>query len=255
LNNYSKYKKDYSYTPAINNADQQIGVILIHGFGSTTDSMLYLATQLSELGFHVELPTLSGHASDPDDLIDVKWENWIDDIQQAWLKIRKRVDKIYLVGISMGGTLALNFSTKIPFISGIVLINHALFMNHLKYKFTPFLKSIIADTKDFGSETTSILDSSVTVINYDKIPLIAIEQLLNLCKDTEEKLFLVKSPVLIFKSIKDKVIPINVAETTFRKLKTTNKRLVSLYNSHHVATQDFDKELILEEMTKFFLLN
>ena len=255
MNNYSKYKKDYSFTPAKDNADQQIGVILIHGFGATTDSMLYIATQLSERGFHVELPTLSGHASEQDDLIDIKWENWIDDIQQAWLKIRKRVDKIYLVGLSMGGTLALNFSTKVPFISGIVLINHALYMNHLKYKIAPFLKNIIVYTKDFGSDNPSVLDTSVQVIKYDKIPLIAVEQLLNLCKDTEEKLFLIKSPVLIFKSIKDNVIPINVAETTFRKLKTTNKKLVSLYNSRHVATQDFDKELILEEMTKFFLIN
>ena len=242
-----KYKKDYSFIPP--DSDKQIGVILIHGFTSTSDAMLYTAEKLSESGFHVELPTLSGHATEPDDLIDTKWEYWIEDVHKAWLKMRKRVDKIFLVGLSMGGTIALNLSTKLPFISGIVLINHALYMNHLKYKFAPFLKNIIGYTKGIGSD---ILDKNVQEIAYEKIPIVAIEQLLDLCRDTEDKIFLVKTPVLIFKSLKDNVMPVNVAETTFRKLRVAKKKMKSLHNSCHVATQDFDKDLIIEDMKRFF---
>ena len=247
MNSYVKYKKDYSFTPS--GFDKQIGVILIHGFTATTDSMLYVAEKLSENGFHVELPTLSGHASEPDDLINTKWEYWIEDIHKAWLKMRKRVDKIFLVGLSMGGTIALNISVKLPFVSGIVLINHTLYMKDLKYKFAPFLKNILGYAKGLSSD---ILDKNVNVIAYDKVPIVAIEQLLDLCRDTEEKMFLVKTPVLIFKSMKDNVIPIHVAETTFRKLRVNKKKMKSLHNSCHVATQDFDKDLIIEEMIKFF---
>jgi len=248
MSNLSKYNKSYSYIPKADD-DKQIGFIVIHGFTSTTASMHYIALRLFEMGYHIELPTLSGHASEPDDLRRIKWEHWIDDIQKTWFHLRKRVDKIYLIGLSMGGTLALNYSIKIPFISGIVLINHALFMNHLKYRATPFLKNFIGYAKGIGSD---ILDKSVHEIAYDKIPIVAIEQLLDLCRDTEDKIFLVKTPVLIFKSMKDNVIPVNVAEITFRKLRVKKKKMKSLHNSCHVATQDFDKDLIIEEMIRFF---
>ena len=247
MNGLHRYNRNYSFTPN-NEIDRQIGFIVIHGFTSTTSSMLYITERLVSLGYHAELPTLSGHSTEPDDLRLVKWELWIDDVQRSWFQLRKRVDKIFLIGLSMGGTLALNFSAKIPFISGIVLINHALFMNQLKYRVTPFLKNFIGYAKGIGSD---ILDSNEREITYDRIPLVAIEQLLDLCKDTEEKLFLIKSPVLILKSIRDKVIPVHVAETTFRKLRVENKRLISLYNSAHVATQDFDKDIIVEEIERF----
>jgi len=113
MSNLSKYNKYYSFTPDSEN-DKQMGFIVIHGFTSTTSSMLYIAERLVKLGYHVELPMLSGHGTIPDDLRKIKWEHWVNDVQKSWFQLRKRVDSIFLVGLSMGGTLALNFSTKIP---------------------------------------------------------------------------------------------------------------------------------------------
>ena len=242
------FNKPYSFTPNQVKKDKEIGFIIIHGFTSTTSSVMYLAEKLAQQNYHIEVPALCGHGSTPDCLKNITWDVWIEDIQEAWFKLRKRVDNIYLIGLSMGGTLALNFSIKVPFISGVILINHALYLNSIKYKLVPIFGIFKNYAKGIGSD---ILDKTQEEIAYKKIPIKAIEQLLELCSDTEEKLFLVNSPILIFKSVKDHIIPIKTAETTFRNLKCSKKRLITLYNSAHVATMDFDKDLIIQETLNF----
>ena len=46
-----------------------IGVLVIHGFTGTTQSMRYLGTELhKQFGFTVEGPRLPGHGTSPDDM-------------------------------------------------------------------------------------------------------------------------------------------------------------------------------------------
>jgi carboxylesterase len=62
-----------------------------------------------------------------------------------------------------------------------------------------------------------------------------------------------KQPILIFKSKEDHVIPRVSAIYTFKKIGSSQKELIWLENSYHVATMDFDKDLIAEKSIKFML--
>ena len=71
--------------------------------------------------------------------------------------------------------------------------------------------------------------------------------LLKLMKNCRRSLYKVTQPVLIFKSIEDHVIPVKSAEYTMKKISSEKKEIIWLKKSFHVATMDFDKDLVADK--------
>lgn len=74
-------------------------VLCLHGLGGTGATMWPLVAALGQAGHDVFAPTLPGHGSSPEDLIDIGWSDWLAAAQE-W-----PADAV--VGQSMGGDLAL----------------------------------------------------------------------------------------------------------------------------------------------------
>jgi carboxylesterase len=62
----------------------------------------------------------------------------------------------------------------------------------------------------------------------------------------------VKTPVLLFHSVDDHVLPVSNTEIIMEEIGSSHKLRVELVNSYHVATLDYDAEIIFEN-TKFFI--
>jgi len=79
------------------------GVLLLHGFTGNPDTMRPLQAPLVALGVEVSLPLLRGHgASSPQALQEVTWADWLADGAAALVELCTRVDRVILVGHSMG---------------------------------------------------------------------------------------------------------------------------------------------------------
>ncbi len=74
-------------------------VLCLHGLGGTGATMWPLVAHLGSCGHQVLAPTLPGHGSRPEDLLDVGWEDWVN------AALEWPADAV--VGQSMGGALAL----------------------------------------------------------------------------------------------------------------------------------------------------
>lgn len=101
---------------------QQKGVILVHGFRSTSEDMGQLAKFYSDQGFDVLLPDARGHGDSGGDYIGFGWHDRLDMIE--WIDFLKRHgnDHIILHGNSMGAATVLMASgEELPFeVKGIV---------------------------------------------------------------------------------------------------------------------------------------
>jgi carboxylesterase len=62
----------------------------------------------------------------------------------------------------------------------------------------------------------------------------------------------VKTPVLLFHSVDDHVLPVSNTEIIMEEIGSSHKQRVELVNSYHVATLDYDAEIIFEN-TKLFI--
>jgi carboxylesterase len=107
------------------------GCLVSHGFTGTTQSMRFLGEYLARGGgLTVVGPRLKGHGTAPEDMAQSTAEEWIRDLEVAMETLRARCDRIFITGLSMGGTLTLYMAAMhADVFHGAVPINGAVFLN------------------------------------------------------------------------------------------------------------------------------
>lgn len=239
----SKHNQPYSHI-----TKNDVGVLVIHGITSTTSSMEYLAKQFADAGYNVELPGLTGHGTKWQDMNSIKYSDWVDDLEKALTKLEERCSKIFLCGLSLGGGLALYLTGKHPEIAGTILINHAAKFTSPIMWFVPILRKFI---KSVPAVASDIKDPDSKEIAYERTPTNGVNEMLKMLKEVKKMLPDIKQPVIIFKSREDHIVPKISATFTMDNIGSSDKELIWLENSYHVAPLDYDKELIAKKSKKF----
>lgn len=224
------------------------GVLLIHGFTGTTQSMRFLGEQFRDAGYTVMAPRLAGHGTAPQDMETRTFLEWIRDVESALLELQETCTTIFVAGLSMGGTLTLYLAEKYPKIAGIMPINAAIRMD----EFREYYEGLAKEGKRFVSGIGSdVKEEGVKELAYQQSPVKSMEQLLLLMEEVREKLSVITTPALIFSSEVDHVVPPENSTYIFESIRSEDKVLIKLEHSYHVATIDHDKELIASKCLQF----
>jgi carboxylesterase len=226
----------------------KVGVLVSQGFTGTTSSVIYLAKFFADKGYNVECPRLTGHGTRWEELNKVKYTDWVNDIETAFNNLEKDSKEVFVAGLSMGGALALYLQEMHPEIRGGILINHALIFDDPRIGFLPILKYLIKSTPAIAND---IKDPSQKELAYDKTPTAGAHEMIKLTKLVVSNLNKVNQPQLIFKSKEDHVVPLKNVQFTIDRISSKEKEVIWLENSYHVATMDFDKDLICEKSLEF----
>lgn len=234
--------------PFSHHGESSIGILVSHGFTGTPGSVMPLAKAMAAAGYHVECPCLRGHGTRWEDLLEVTMEDWLEDLEQAVRRLRQRCQTVVVMGLSMGGTLVLRLAEQDPAIRGVVVINHALVFGDSRVRIAWLMKGLLKSTPGIGSD---LKDPMTTEPAYDRNPTAGVAQLWRLAKLVRADLPRLQQPLLVFKSREDHVLPVANAELTMREAGSEDKRLIWLDNSYHVATLDYDKDLIAKECLAF----
>ena len=93
------------------------GVLYVHPFANemnyTRRAAALLARALAGRGWGVLQVDLFGCGDSDGDFRDASWETWVDDLATAFGWLQERVgDRVGLVGIRLGGLLALDFASR-----------------------------------------------------------------------------------------------------------------------------------------------
>ncbi len=225
------------------NGTRTTGVLVIHGFTGNPSSMRNLAEFFAAEGFHVELPRLSGHGTTVEDMIPTRWSNWSSDAELAYTTLASRCANVVVVGLSMGGALTLWLASQHPQIAGIVCINPAA--QPMADEVLAMIQSMI-DGGQVTMESTGsdIADPAVKESSYDVTPL---QPALSLFVDglapLATKYSSIKMPMLLINSINDHVVAPEQGEFLIANYGGAIER-VMLERSFHVATQDFEKDIV-----------
>ena len=228
----------------------EVGVLVSHGFTGTTQSMRFLGESLARQGgFAVAGPRLKGHGTTPEDMAGTSAEDWIGSVEEALQELQARCSKIFMTGLSMGGTLTLYMAAMHPgAIAGAVPINGAVFLNSPDLASLALVPDAPPAVPGVGSD---IKKPGETELVYPVVPVPAIRHLYALMSVTSELLPRITCPLLIFQSRDDHVVVPDNGPYILEHAGAEEKRLVWLEESYHVATLDNDRELIAEEMLAF----
>lgn len=224
------------------------GILVIHGFTGTTQSMHYLGKQLAEAGFTVFGPRLDGHGTDPEDMEKATYEDWIHTVEKGLEKLQTTCDDIFVAGLSMGGTLTLYLTEEHPDIKGIMPINAAIHMPDLIENYEALKNTQTRFVEGIGSD---IKQADVAELAYDKTPVKSMGELITLSELVRNNLKNVNIPAMIISSAEDHVVPPENSREIYESISFEDREFVLLENSYHVATLDHDKELIVEKCVTF----
>lgn len=226
------------------------GVLLLHGFTSTTSTVLDLAQRCAAQGYSVSAPRLPGHGTTVEDLMTTGWDDWSGAALAAYDELAQRCDRVAIVGLSMGGTLAVHVAAQRPDVAAFVFINP--YVKHQGAEWDELAQSmLVAGVLTYDSIGSDVKKEGVTESSYSQTPIAPAISLLDAVKVVNEQLGSITAPSLLLSSTEDHVVATDNGDEIVKKSNGPVER-IWLENSFHVATLDNDHELI-ESATVDFL--
>lgn len=222
------------------------GVLLLHGFGDTPQSLGFLAARLHQHGWTVRVPLLAGHGRTLDELAATRAADWLAAARAEWRSLRAECDTVCLVGQSVGGAIATLLAVEAPPARLVLLAPYfqlrrgASRLGRLHWLATPIVPFLRT-----GNEG-SILDpeARAKALGGGVLSPRLLAELDRLVRRARQAAPALAVPTLVLHSRNDPRIPVPEAEAGFAAVGATPKRLEWLDRSAHVISADHDRDRV-----------
>jgi carboxylesterase len=236
----------------------RVGCLLVHGFTGTPKEMRWLGEYLAGQGRSVLGVRLVGHATQVEDMQRTRWEDWLACVEDGYHYLSGVADRVFVIGLSLGGALALAFAngslTPGCPVAGVVAMaspQHLPIDPHLApaIKFIGrFKKTVRKGPGDWQDEEAEKQHTS-----YDVYPVGAGMELKLALYEMYLGLPEVTAPTLLVYSKDDRTVrpEDKHAELIYEKLGCADKRLVWIEKSGHNLARDLQRETVFHTVGDF----
>lgn len=229
-------------------------VLLLHGAGDTPQTLRYLARGLYAAGFHVVAPLLPGHGRRVADFARVAAEELIEAARSQFAELRAERAWVGLIGVSMGGALAVLVAADAPNLPALGLVAPYIAMperiaraarwSRLWGSLFPVVKS---------ADGLSVLDpvERDRSLAYGVFTAAGLRALAAIVDRARAALPRVQCPTLMLQSRQDNRISVEDGERAFAALGAREKRLEWITGAAHVITVDFGRERVVDALVSW----
>ena len=226
--------------------------LLLHGYTSSPQEFKLLAKYLTQKNISVYAPLLKGHGTDPIDLANTNYNDWLESAKEALKKLKKEYDPIILIGNSMGGNLSFLLKEDKKVKAIISLGTPIFFKWELTARLvTPFLYLFKEfQRKHFTKEVKKVIEENKRE-HYEYYPINTVYSVLKLMRLTKKILNKINKPTLVMQSSKDITLSNKNALFIYNNIKCENKKIVFIPDSYHVFIIDKYKEVAFKEIYEF----
>jgi carboxylesterase len=229
------------------------GCLLIHGFTGTPKEMRLLGDYLHRQGHTVLGVRLAGHATQIEDMIRSRYQDWLGSIEDGWHLLQNQTDQIFLIGFSLGGVLSFVASSYLP-VAGVVALATPYELPHKIAKalgplLIPISKILpIIQQKEGEWFNPEMAEGHV---NYTGRPLRPVYELHQVIQRMQAILPDINIPVLTIQSRDDlSVLPEN-AEELFKHIGGQDKTQIWVDKTNHALVLDGDTSKVFQPSGEF----
>ncbi len=238
------------------------GILLIHGFTGTPKEMRWMGEYLNQQGYTCLGIRLNGHATDIDDMRRSRWTDWTASVEDGYHLLSSSVERVFLVGLSMGGALSLLMSTYFEQrVAGVVAMstpyilprdpkNYPIWFLKLYGRFVKYApksgnepSAAWVDKQAFGGH-----------VSYLQNPIHSVAELKLLLNQMQAALPDVRRPVLLIHSKDDLYVPPDHMEKIYARLvalHASDKTKLYVTGSSHVVTRDAARGHVFKAVLEF----
>jgi len=221
----------------------RIGVLLVHSLSATPHKLEFLSKALSRANFTVLAPCLSGHGTDPANLMETHCSLWLEEVRVSITRLKAICEKVYIIGDSLGGGLGMVASLSNP-VDGIITMSTPIFYRRHK------IWNIVFKTAGRFMEYYVKKDSSYK--SYEKVPMKIIKEAYDFTKgEVAQAVSKVNAPVLVIQGKKDRIVHPRSAQYIYDHISGNKKELIWVEDGEHSLATGREKEKIFEEIINF----
>lgn len=214
------------------------GVLCIHGFtGGPYEVQPFADYIIEETDWAVSVPTLPGHG-DTLELRDMTADSWLMEAEIALRQLKKKADRIIIVGFSMGGLIAMYLATRYK-IDRLVLLSAAAkyisppqIIEELKGALSDAMKQQLSDNEFFQRYQYKLAHT----------PVLSTREFLKVVKLVEPYYSKIHIPACIVQGMKDGVVPVSAAQFIYDNIASEEKQLIHSETGKHMICYSDDCE-------------
>ena len=198
---------------------------------------------------------LAGHATNPQDMIRSTRTDWMASVEDAYYTLKHLSDRIFLIGLSMGGILSFLMSTQLDVIGIVAMATPYKLPNDPRLPFINLISRFISfmpKSKELPGSGWSDPQAWKDHISYPQNPIRSIGELNLLLGEMRTALPRVTAPVLLIHSKDDKyVAPENMELIYDGLINASEKAKVYISGSGHVVTRDAARDRVFKHAVEF----
>lgn len=223
----------------------EVAILCLHGFTATTVEVRQIAAYFSQQGYTICAPLLPGHGTSPIEMNKTGWKDWLGTAESSLVDLMKNYQKIFILGESMGGLLAIHLAARYPTLLGAMIFAPAVKIPRLwMSKFLwPFKSNL-----NKGKPNDSIPQQS-----YKAFPLKAAASLYDFQRIVRRELHKVTLPVIIFQGKLDETVDPMGAVYAYEHITSEDKEFILLESSAHIILLDSQLPLVKQICNEFIL--
>ncbi len=229
------------------------GLLLVHGFTGTPKEMRWMGEYLNQRGYAVLGIRLPGHATRPPDMVRTRYQDWLAAVEDGYHLLRGLSREVVVIGLSMGGALALTFAAEFPLLGVVSMAApYALppdpRIRSIRWRslWQPFIPKE-------GDPGAGWFDDEAWKdhISYPYNPTRSILELRYLLDKMHQALPQITIPALLMHSRNDDYVPPSNLEHIAAAMTRAPKTIHWLENSGHVITRDAARLEAFEKTAAF----
>jgi carboxylesterase len=232
-----------------------VGVVVVHGFTANPTGTRPLGMRLAAAGYSVEVPRLPGHGTTARDLSRTRYSDWRQTVVNAVTTLARGCDRVFLVGHSMGGSIALDLAGSGERLAGIVTINSlVLDRREVLARLAPLLQHVVpfVPRDAAGMPSDDLAKPGVEEDAYAWVSARAAQSYIAELPRIRAGLAEIRCPALIVTSPEDHTVdPANGDAIAEGLTGSPRVERFATSRSYHVPLLDYDAEVLEERILGF----
>ena len=213
--------------------------LCLHGLTGTPYEVRPIGEALSAAGIAALGPALPGHNETPERLARVPHEAWIDAARAALARLRGTHARVFVVGLSMGGLVALSLAAE-ESVDAAVVVGVPLRLRPLAVRLVPVAKHFVRFFPKAGGSDIRDAGARARHPSYDRMPLAAVHELLRLQRRVRALLPRVAAPLLVAHGAHDRTADPEDSREILERVASREREHLRLEASGHVVPVDVD---------------
>lgn len=224
-------------------------VLLVHGYTGSPSQMAMLGHTLNQAGYTVYAPLLAGHGTCVEDLQETTANDWYNSVLESYNKLNRRYDDIAVVGVSLGGLLAIRLAAEKK-VSKLVCVATPMALFDRRLRWLWLLKRFVDYAKKRPNSYP--VDDNFNVSYKDKIPVKPLPSMMDLMKKCRRyHLNRITVPVLALHGGLDRTAKPESADLIVKLSRGKDKQSLILQDSGHMVLLDKQRAFAEQQIVEF----